>query len=140
MLSYLFTLPPVQLLSNHPVFAALGTITGSALMYLANMTPQVVSEWASLGGFTILVVCLLAAIKWLVSRNETLVQTLEGLFDKMDARETHHQNKLDEERRRLEGKWDLERRENLDHREKDRDTREKLADAVSSLASAVKKE
>lgn len=99
-------------------------------MYLANLAIPPVQDWQSLGGFTLLVICLLGAIKWLVKQNEELISKLE-------AKETAAQNKLDEERRRLEGKWDLERRENLDHREKDRETRDKLADAVQSLASAV---
>lgn len=115
----------------------IGSSVGATIMFLAQMTPKEIEGWMSLGGFAILIVCLIYALKYQTKRNEGQASIIEGMFGKLHDLTASAQNKLDEERRRLEGKWDVERRENLDHREKDRDTREKLADAVDKLAEKV---
>lgn len=89
--------------------------------FLAQALPKEIEGWGQVGAFGMLVYFLVYAVK----------------HQNAEARE--ERTKRETEARRWEDKWAAEHKENLDAREKDRETRDKLADAVTSLADAVKK-
>lgn len=125
-------IPTVQF-EHMKILAAYGTSgVGAVIMSLAQLTPDSVSGWASLGGGVVLTVFLLVALHLQWKKNESLTALLLDTIDK-------DQKKLDSERTRMEAKWDSERHENFAHREKDRESRDKLAEAVDKLAAVVDK-
>lgn len=116
----------------------IGSGVGAIVMCLAQLTPKEVEGWMSLGGFAVLTVCLIYALIRSEKKLEQKDTMIRDIFAKMDERNDKADQKLTAERLRLEAKWDAERRENMDERNKDRETREKFADAVEKLAAAVK--
>jgi hypothetical protein len=139
MLAHILNLPPVQYLSEHPFFASLTSIVGAGTVYIAQAFPSGTEGWGQAGGYGLVLVGGAAVIKWLLSDRDRLIDVIKESEKKQQDRELYHANRLDEVQRRLEAKWDKERIENLEHREKDRETRDKLADAVTGLADAVRK-
>lgn len=113
-------------------------VAGGAVTYLAQFTPKEVEGWMQLGGIAITIAGMGWAIKYLIKKNEEKDGVIQTMLGSVEVLRDKAEQKLAEERLRLELKWDAERRENLEHREKDRETRDKFADAVEKLSEAIK--
>lgn len=110
---------------------------GGFATYLAQFTPNVVEGWMQLGGIAITIAGLGWAVRYLIGKNEAKDAVIFSFFSTIDELRKSGEARLEAERQRLELKWDTERKENLLHREKDRDSRDKLSDAVDKLADKV---